>query len=54
MFKSIEHSSAPRVKRVGIAADHGGLGLEAELSQSLRAGLIHDVFSAHQASKTMT
>jgi ribose 5-phosphate isomerase RpiB len=37
MFKGIEHSSAPRVKRVGIAADQGGFGLKAELSQSLRA-----------------
>jgi ribose 5-phosphate isomerase B len=37
MFKGAEAAVAPRVKRVGIAADHGGFELKAELSESLRA-----------------
>jgi ribose 5-phosphate isomerase B len=37
MFKDAEPAPAPKVKRVGIAADHGGFGLKAELSGSLRA-----------------
>jgi ribose 5-phosphate isomerase B len=48
MFKGAESALAPQVKRVEITADHGGFGLRAVLSQSLRAGLIHDAFSAHQ------
>ena len=37
MFKGVQSTSAPPVKRVGIAADHGGFVLKAELSDSLRA-----------------
>jgi ribose 5-phosphate isomerase B len=37
MLKGAEPAPAPKVKRVGIAADHGGFGLKAELSESLRA-----------------
>jgi ribose 5-phosphate isomerase B len=37
------------VKRVGIAADHGGFGLKAELSDSLRAaGYVVEDFGAHR------
>jgi ribose 5-phosphate isomerase B len=36
------------VLRVGIAADHGGFELKSESSESLRDGLIHDVFFALQ------
>ena len=37
MLKSAEADPAPKVKRMGIAADHGGFGLKADLSESLRA-----------------
>jgi hypothetical protein len=37
MFKGAEPALAPKVKRLETAADHGGFGLKAALSQSLRA-----------------
>jgi ribose 5-phosphate isomerase B len=37
MFKDVQSTSAPPVRRVGIAADHGGFVLKAELSDALRA-----------------
>jgi ribose 5-phosphate isomerase B len=49
MLKGAEHAPAPRVKRVGIAADHGGFVLKAEWSESLRAsGYEIEDYGAHK------
>ena len=49
MLNGAEHALAPRVKRVGIAADHGGFALKAELSESLRAlGYEIEDYGAHE------
>ncbi len=49
MSKGVQTALAPRVKRVEIAADHGGFVLKAELSDSLRtAGYEIEDYGAHE------
>jgi ribose 5-phosphate isomerase B len=53
MFKDVQSTSAPPVKRVGIAADHGGFVLKAELSDSLRAaGYEIEDYGAYELDST--
>jgi len=49
MLSGARSPSAPGVKRVGIAADHGGFQMKTELSASLRAaGYELEDFGAHR------